>query len=224
MDKGKGRALPNEIIELSSDSSDQDLNYGVTSSNTRIQLPGSSQIQESLHSVDHNNQYSGYSQRNGFLERIPGNASPILSKSTLAATTIPPNSSDAISIQQPEASGSSSIPPTDSILASVLQIIPNVAPDHVTELISELSNNLDPTRQGPQFLEHILHNIFENPDYPKVNKAKLKRKHEDEEAESSQNKKVKIDYESTDRQIPNSANYSKMAEVSDTERNTGALI
>src|SRR5258706_8162277 len=61
-------------------------------------------------------------------------------------------------------------------LAKVLEIVPDVQPDHITALIhSYLDGDGEP--MSPNLLvEQILHVLLENPDYPKVEKKGKKRR------------------------------------------------
>lgn len=103
----------------------------------------------------------------------------------------------------------------DQLVANVLEIIPDVDPTHVALLIrghfDTHSNNV---------LEPVLHNLFENPDYPKIvkDKGKGKRKRDEEDEQSlemgSARTKAKIDYGSKDRPLAGGPYYRDLALVS----------
>lgn len=89
-----------------------------------------------------------------------------------------------------------------TVVAQVLEIIPDVHPDHLLALVEQHL----PTHQA-QVLEHVLHILFEDASYPKVEKkAKGKRKVEAEE-DPAPAKKAKIDYGSTERQFQRGRHY-----------------
>jgi hypothetical protein len=83
---------------------------------------------------------------------------------------------------------------TSDCVARVLEIIPDVEPEHLTALVIKSI----PTH-GPQVLQHVLHVLFEDSNYPKINnKGKGKRKRADDESDHSQAegspKRPKLDY------------------------------
>lgn len=71
-------------------------------------------------------------------------------------------------------------PPTDRFVAQVLEIVPDVEPAHVLELIERFRE-----QYKDKVIEPVLHSLFEDPSYPKVDKSKAKgkRKRENEDAE-----------------------------------------
>ena len=95
-----------------------------------------------------------------------------------------------------------------TVVAQVLEIIPDVQPDHLLALVEQHL----PTHQA-QVLEHVLHILFEDASYPKVEKkAKEKRKVEVEE-DPAPAKKAKIDYGSTERQFQRGRYYIELSLV-----------
>ncbi|KAL0579960.1 hypothetical protein V5O48_002044 [Marasmius crinis-equi] len=93
-------------------------------------------------------------------------------------------------------------------LVQVLEIVPNVQPDHATALILEHLPKL-----GANVVEFVLHSLFENPDYPKVD-HKGKRKALTELASSEEVKKARndtIDYGSVERDFKGGVHYVNMA-------------
>ena len=148
--------------------------------------------------------------------------------------------------------------PISTAVAQILEIIPNVDPSHLLQLIethlpsySVFHGNRDPDaddgegaaaagergatveEQVQGVVGHVLHLLFENPDYPKADlRAGGKRKgkkvddpdDEDElegkgkgkgkgKAKDSTSKKLKIDYASIDRPFPGGPNYFDLALV-----------
>ena len=141
---------------------------------------------------------------------------------------------------------------TSTAVAQILEIIPNVEPTHLLQLIeahlpaySVFHGNRDPDADGGEdaaaagereatveeqvqgVVEHVLHLLFENPDYPKADlRAGGKRKGKrvgdpdddldgkgKEKAKDSFPKKPKIDYASIDRPFPGGPNYFDLALV-----------
>ena len=159
---------------------------------------------------------------------------------------------------QPTAPDSDPIPiedmdPTSTAVAQILEIIPNVEPTHLLQLVethlptySVFHGNHHPDTDGEEdaaaeeerdatveeqvqgVIGHVLHLLFENPDYPKADlRAGGKRKGEgvgnpDDgdlegkgkgKAKDSFPKKPKIDYASIDRLFPGGPNYFDLALV-----------
>ncbi|PPR00601.1 hypothetical protein CVT24_005442 [Panaeolus cyanescens] len=95
-------------------------------------------------------------------------------------------------------------PSKDSVIAQVLEIIPNVCPNHLSNLIDR---NLP--QFGAQTSELVIGMLFEDPNYPKAEKRGVKRVAGGEGqggnggAEGSNaNKKQKVDFKSLDREVP----------------------
>lgn len=102
-------------------------------------------------------------------------------------------------------------------VARILEIIPDVQPDHLLALVAKF----EPSLQGG-VVEHVLHVLFEDPTYPKVDrKGKGKRKQTEQEAKEGGNeaqgasppKKTKIDYGDKQRPFRGGAHYSDLALV-----------
>ena len=146
------------------------------------------------------------------------------------------------------------IDPTSTAVAQILEIIPNVEPAHLLQLIethlptfSVFQGNRDPDDDGGEgaaaagereatveeqvqgVVGHVLHHLFENPDYPKADlrangKGKGKRVNDPDDeddlegkgkgkAKDSSSKKPKIDYASIHRPFPGGPNYFELALV-----------
>ncbi|KAI0820517.1 hypothetical protein BC628DRAFT_1330161 [Trametes gibbosa] len=97
--------------------------------------------------------------------------------------------------------------PFKLFVAQILEIIPDVLPAHVYSLVEQhYPNYLD------KVVEPVLHQLIENPQYPKVAaKGKEKRKHDDENDQATRSVKAKIDYGSKDRKVVDSPHYAKLA-------------
>ena len=101
--------------------------------------------------------------------------------------------------------------PTSTYVARVLEIIPDVDPDHLLELVTK---NI-PTH-GDQVVEHVLHCLFEDPTYPKLDKkgkGKRRQLDGDTEGDGTPAKKTKIDYRNKDRPYRGGVHYADIALV-----------
>lgn len=147
------------------------------------------------------------------------------------------------------------IDPASTAVAQILEIIPNVEPAHLLQLIEThlptfavFHRNRDPDDDGGEgaavaagerevtaeeqvqgVVGHVLHLLFENPDYPKADlraggKGKGKRMGDPDDednlegkgkgkAKDSSSKKPKIDYASFERPFPGGSNYFDLALV-----------
>jgi E3 ubiquitin-protein ligase RNF216 len=94
-------------------------------------------------------------------------------------------------------------------VARVLEIVPDVKPEYAMELVQSCHE-----RFGDGVMEPVLHALFENNSYPKIEtgkgKGKGKRKREDDEP-SGREKTLKLDYGSKDRMAPGGPNYKPLA-------------
>jgi hypothetical protein len=105
------------------------------------------------------------------------------------------------------------------VLAKVLEIVPDVQSDHVMALLHSSLDREEALMSPALLVEQILHQLFENPDYPKVEKKGAKRKTAEEPAaiqngDERPKKKVKIDYRTTQRPKVPSPAYKNLALVS----------
>lgn len=104
--------------------------------------------------------------------------------------------------------------PISGYVSRILEIIPDVEPDHLLELV---------TKHVPQYqgavVEHVLHVLFEDPAYPKVDrtwKGKRKQAQSDLDMEgdnASSPKKPKIDYANKERPFTGGSSYLDLALV-----------
>ncbi|KAG1729566.1 hypothetical protein EDB19DRAFT_115472 [Suillus lakei] len=100
--------------------------------------------------------------------------------------------------------------PIDACVARVLEIVPDVEPAHVLGLVKHFIHN--PINAGQNVLELVLHSLFENPNYPKVDrKGKRKRTEDDEEGAARGQPAPKIDYFTTDREYKGGVHYFELA-------------
>jgi len=83
--------------------------------------------------------------------------------------------------------------PVSASVTHILEIIPDVEPDHLTRLVTNAVST-----HGSGVLEHVLHILFEDSKYPKMDaKGKGKRKREDDEDKDAQaggSKRPKVDF------------------------------
>ncbi|KAF8064103.1 hypothetical protein FPV67DRAFT_1782451 [Lyophyllum atratum] len=103
--------------------------------------------------------------------------------------------------------------PQSTAIARILEIVPDVEPDHLLSLV--INQMLArPDQNVGDVVEHILHGLFEDPKYPKVDrKGKGKRKQTEEERQpgGSPTKKPKIDYRDKDRPFQRGVHYADLA-------------
>ncbi|KIJ59963.1 hypothetical protein HYDPIDRAFT_139939 [Hydnomerulius pinastri MD-312] len=88
------------------------------------------------------------------------------------------------------------IDPADEYVVRVIEIVPDVQPAHVLTLVEQFMDT-----QPGNVVEFVLHALFENSDYPKVDKKGKRKKDEDEEEGATRGSpKTRIDYGSKDRE------------------------
>ncbi|TFK39205.1 hypothetical protein BDQ12DRAFT_682354 [Crucibulum laeve] len=98
---------------------------------------------------------------------------------------------------------------SDTYLAQVLEIVPDVSPAHALTLIEELL-----PEHKADVLEQVLHRLFEDTNYPKVDKKGKKRKSDvgvSEDNDETERKKIKLDYSSTEREYKGGKDYDELA-------------
>jgi hypothetical protein len=96
-------------------------------------------------------------------------------------------------------------------VGKVLEVFPDVDPDHLTALIKK-----DAPIYGYGAAEHVIHTLFEDVKYPRVDrKGKGKRKKDNEE-DHSETKKSKVDYADKSRPFAGGPYYEELALVSHT--------
>ncbi|KAJ3937045.1 MAG: hypothetical protein NXY57DRAFT_982937 [Lentinula lateritia] len=95
-----------------------------------------------------------------------------------------------------------------SMLSQVLELVPDVQPEYAEELILQHST----TRQG-EVLEAVIHALFENSAYPKIDK-KGKRKSTEQHHDEGGHKKPRFDepdYSRLDREYKGGVHYSDLS-------------
>jgi TRIAD3 protein (E3 ubiquitin-protein ligase RNF216) len=217
-DKGKGRAV--DIIELSD--SDDDVKI-VAPSNIKS-TPGPSQPVPSTVATGTNQILPPAS----FEAITEPSTLPNLPQEEIAPRIASPPAQasiegrvEALPREEPAVAGPSISNPLDRLIASVLEIIPDVDPAHLTVLFTTNNPGGDPQRAA-QLLESILHSLLENGNYPK-RQVEAKRKRQEERdiptAGPSQPKRrkvetvVKMNVATTDRPRIPSMDYYKLSMV-----------
>ncbi|KAJ7685299.1 hypothetical protein DFH06DRAFT_969243 [Mycena polygramma] len=98
-------------------------------------------------------------------------------------------------------------PPPDPVpgyVQRVLDILPDADPDHVLALVRQHHSQ-------DQVVETVLHALFEDPAYPKVDrKGKRKRVEDDGEEDIRGRPKSKFDYSSKDREYKGGVHYDQL--------------
>ncbi|KAG6902929.1 hypothetical protein C0995_009320 [Termitomyces sp. Mi166 len=101
--------------------------------------------------------------------------------------------------------------PHSTVTARVLEIIPDVEPDYLLATVTK--HIIDhPDQNTATVVELILHALFEDSKYPKVDRvAKGKRKQTEQGEEGSPSKKSKVDYADKDRPFKGGQHYTDLA-------------
>ncbi|KAJ7271887.1 hypothetical protein B0H12DRAFT_1091875 [Mycena haematopus] len=101
-------------------------------------------------------------------------------------------------------------PPPDPIpgyVERVLDVLPDALPEHVWDLVRQHY-----PQSGDQVAETVLHALFEDPTYPKVDKkGKRKRVEDDVQGDARGQPTAKLDYGSKDREYKGGLNYEQLA-------------
>jgi len=170
-DKGKGRARAPEIIELSDSDSDE---------------PDVTILRAIVHKTNKAHQASTSLASGSQLSPVTAstsNESPDIASETSQIVPMEIDNEPAAA-DEPALAELPIVNPVDHLVSSVLEIVPNVEPDHIVARYTQLSaeNQESVLDENPMiFLERILHDLFENPDYPKSKDKDKKRKRQDEE-------------------------------------------
>ncbi|KAJ6490170.1 hypothetical protein DFH09DRAFT_1208883 [Mycena vulgaris] len=98
----------------------------------------------------------------------------------------------------------SHLPDLSDYVAQVLEIIPDVDPEHALSLVK---HHYPESRD--RVVELVLHALFENPAYPKLDKKGKRKRVENEDARGRP--KPKFDYGNKDRENMGGANYAELA-------------
>lgn len=214
--KGKGRVPIPEIIELSdSDSEDEP------------EKPLRQPI-KAVHTMNKAGQASTSSASG--LQAVENGVTP----SPVDDTAVPLVGLQGVSRVEPDAVRPATeeppladlpiVDPLDNLVSSVLEIVPDVETDHIIARYTLLSaeNQEAVLNENPLiFLERILHDLFENPNYPKsMDKGKKRKRQDDEDGAGPSSPKkrkaetvVKLDLLSPDRQPIYSPGYEELTLV-----------
>lgn len=131
-----------------------------------------------------------------------------------APASPPPSSSSSSAIQRnqtPNPEPERERDPLSQYLAQVLEIVPDVQPEFALSLLSKhLPDYQD------KVLEPVLHSLFEDPSYPKIDrKGKRKRASEDEgDAQRAKVRLLETDYGNATREYKGGVHYPDLAIVS----------
>lgn len=178
-DKGKGRARPPEIIELSdSDSDGPDAN-----ANALRVTAHTNKAHQASTSLTSGSQLSPVTASTINTIRPAPNVESEMSQAASYRTERVEMDNVPVALDEPPLAELPFVNPVDNLVSSVLEIVPNVEPDHIIARYTQLSaeNQESILDENPIiFLERILHDLFENPDYPKSKENDKKRKRQDE--------------------------------------------
>ncbi|GJJ08592.1 hypothetical protein Clacol_002811 [Clathrus columnatus] len=99
--------------------------------------------------------------------------------------------------------------PFQEYLRQVLEIVPDVDHDYLKKLLHQYRN----TEGSEQYIQFILHALFEDPSYPRNPTLKLigKRRRSSDETDERAARKLKLDPSSIDRPVPSGSNYFPLA-------------
>lgn len=116
--------------------------------------------------------------------------------------------------------------PVSRLVGQVLEIVPDAEPEHVLKLVqSQLSVTVDSSEGGDggedsgtnlweRVLAAVLHNLFENSDYPKATKKRKRSETEDESGVAKVRKLDEVDYGDKNRTLKKGKYYNELALVS----------
>ncbi len=158
--------------------------------------------------------------RAGPSDAVP-NALRRLDHMQLAQETLNVDADDPPPEHEPEEKDRSDLPLSqeerdtllDSYIAQIIEIIPDVDPAHVADLVGQ---NIDIHKS--KVVEHVLHLLFEDPTYPKMNrsKGKGKRRMEDGQGQGGSPPKklrIEVDFASKNRGRSGGPWYNELAMV-----------
>ncbi|KAG8784528.1 hypothetical protein FRC15_003122 [Serendipita sp. 397] len=196
MNKGKGRVLQYDIIELSDSDSDEDIPSHPTFDAWKPQDLRKRPVP--------NRETSGVSS----LAANPG-------ANTTSQTSV------AELVQEPPTAGpSSTIDSLEALITSVLEVIPDVDPQYVAELYLQYSSAVQ-TLTATSFsfyMDPIIGSLVDDPDYPKVNPTSKRKRGENGAGPSTKRRKiepvpnvVKLDLLSPNRPPINSPDYFNLS-------------
>ncbi|KAG6878056.1 hypothetical protein C0993_000379 [Termitomyces sp. T159_Od127] len=100
--------------------------------------------------------------------------------------------------------------PHSTVTARVLEIVPDVDPDYLLAIVTKHILN-HPDQSTDLVIEYILHALFEDTRYPKVDRNKKGKRKQSEQDEPVLSKKSKIDYTDKDRPFKGGEHYTNLA-------------
>lgn len=186
-DKGKGRARPPEIIELSDSDSEMFPAREIpanTASSSRQQNACSSRVQ------------------NGDVPRSAGSSAIKVATNTNMPNNIyrsedTEDMDDQLFATHELQTHTSAEPAMlDKIVSAVIEVLPDVTVDHIVNLYqSQVASSTNTVLSHSVCLQSILTTLFDNPDYPKVSvSVRLKRKREAEDNAAGPSKRQRRDH------------------------------
>lgn len=97
------------------------------------------------------------------------------------------------------------------MLAQVLEVVPDVQPEHAAELISQHS-----TAHPDEVVQAVIHTLFETPSYPKVDRKGKRKATDQDEGEHKRPRLDEPDYAQLNRPFKGGVHYSDLSMVSCT--------
>lgn len=172
--KGKGRARPVEIIELTDSDSDEI----PVASTSRFAAGPSRSIPSTIASGNNEPHRHTPALRtdNPVTAAIIPQREPTLASRLPTIAALGPGPA---TLEDGSGAGSSKTNPLDQLLASVIEIVPDVDPDHVMSLYTSKCGTVEGATGPTGLLEAIVFTLLENANYPKK-KTELKRKRREE--------------------------------------------
>ncbi|KAJ7219375.1 hypothetical protein GGX14DRAFT_591832, partial [Mycena pura] len=148
----------------------------------------------------------------GSLENIPTKRRPKSKSVPLFLSSDEENEPPqlVVSDEEPIVVDNLPLPPSDPVpnyVAQVLEIIPDIDPEHLLSLVKQQY-----AQSRDNVVEPVLHALLEDPVYPKLDrKGKRKRVEEDSQDDERGMPKTKLDYSSKDREFKGGVHYSQLA-------------
>ncbi|KAJ7774947.1 hypothetical protein B0H16DRAFT_1509018 [Mycena metata] len=206
--KGKARAKPDTIVLTDSEDEAKQPNFRARDARPAVAGPSRRAQPNPLHRL--NNDASG-SLENIPAKRRPKSKSVPLFLPSDEENEPPPEIPDLDLEEEAINVDNFPSPPPDPIpgyVQQILDVLPDALPDHVTNLVTETY-----PEAGGEVVQRVLHALFEDPSYPKVDK-KGKRKRVDEDGDQGNARgqpKSKHDFGSKDREFKGGLHYEQLA-------------
>ncbi|KAK7020526.1 hypothetical protein R3P38DRAFT_2970000 [Favolaschia claudopus] len=208
--RGKGRALtPGPDTIILTDSDDEDNIMQSRDRNARA-VAGPSRRKQTAPLRHHRKDASAGSLENLPAKRRPPKHAPLFlpSDEENQPPQFEPFDEEPIDVEKLPS------PPPDPIpgfVERVLDVLPDALPEHVLGLVRQHY-----PQSGDQVAEVVLHALFEDPAYPKVDKKGKRKRVETEDDDDAQGNvrghpKAKVDYGSKDRPYTGGIHYEQLA-------------